>query len=96
MEQHSLCLPFLDIMKNKDPEILTFEWTYFIKTPILADVFHLTLATSNNAKIIHLLHLLDESASWWKTAKLEENVWTNFKKTLCSREYPQNLIQKAI
>ena len=42
---------------------MTFGWTYFIKKLIVTDVFHLTLALSNYAKKIYILHLQDEKSS---------------------------------
>ena len=58
-------------------------------------MFHLTLAISNNARRIYLLHLLEECVPWWKTTKLEKNAWTNLKKFYISKNRTK-LIQEAI
>ena len=58
MEQHNLCLLFLDIMKN--PETNNIWMDIFYKKLILEDVLHLNLTKTNSAKTIDLLHFLDE------------------------------------
>ena len=67
-----------------------FGWKYFRKILIRRNVFHLTFVILNNAKIIYLLHLLDEFEPQQKTFRM--NIY--LQKVLYLQEHPQN--QEAI
>ena len=93
MEQHNLHLPFLDIMRNKDPETNNIRMGIFYKKTILGDVFHLTLATPNNAKTITLARRICVIV---ENNEVRKKRLDELQKVLYSQEYPQNLVQEAI
>ena len=88
-------------MKQHKRKILRskfFEQKYFRKILILRNAFHLAFVILNNAKMIYLLHLLDEFEPQQKTAKLEIDVQINFKKFYIYKNIhkTKKLFQEAI
>ena len=96
MEQHNLCLLFLDIMINKDPASNNIWNDILYKKHWYSEICSINSCHTTQCKNTIPFTLARRICTIVENSEVRKRRLNELQKVLCSQNYPQNLIQEVI